>query len=209
MIDAAIGPLTAPARGDAGPDLRTAAARRADALVDVCRLALRTSELPTAGGQPAQVNVTIDYDALLRDLAVGQLDSGALLSPAVTRLIACDAEILPVVLDGAAVPIDLGRARRAYTGAARIAVLLRDGGCAFPGCDRPPRWCDVHHIIFWAHGGPTNRDNGVALCSHHHRIIHSEAWNVRIGADNRPEFIPPAHIDPEQRPRRNPYHCRN
>ena len=139
----------------------------------------------------------------------GSLDTGALLSPAVTRRIACDAGILPVILNGSGVPIDVGRARRPFTGAARTAVLLRDGGCAFPGCDRPPRWCDVHHIIFWTRGGPTDRDNGVALCGHHHRIIHSEAWNVRIDCDGRPEFIPPPHIDPERRPRRNPYHDRN
>jgi len=69
--------------------------------------------------------------------------------------------------------------------------------------------CCVYHIIFWARGGRTDRDNGVALCGHHHRIIHCEAWNVRIGSDGRPEFIPPPHIDPEQRPRRNPYHDRS
>jgi hypothetical protein len=63
------------------------------------------------------------------------------------------------MLDGATVPIDLGRTRRPYTGAARTAVLLRDGGCAFPGCDRPSRWCQIHHIEFWARGGRTDRDN--------------------------------------------------
>jgi hypothetical protein len=113
-----------------------------------------------------------------------------------------------VILNGSGVPIDIGRSRRSFTGAARTAVLLRDGGCAFPGCDRPPRWCDVHHVVFWACGGSTDRDNGVALCAHHHRVIHLEAWSVRIGSDGRPEFIPPRHIDPDQRPRRNAYHAR-
>jgi hypothetical protein len=208
IIGAAIEPLAKPVRGDDGPDLRTAAARRADALVDVCRLALASAGLPDNGGQPPQLAVTVDLDALRRDVAVGQLDSGALLAPSATRRLACDAGILPVLLDGASVPIDLGRSRRPYTGAARTAVIVRDRGCAFPGCDRSGRRCHIHHIEFWAHGGRTDRDNGVALCGHHHRAIHREEWTVRMGADRRPEFFPPAYIDPERRPRRNPYHVR-
>ena len=191
IIDAAITPLTAPMRDASGPDLRTAAARRADALVDVCQLALRTGHLPADGGQPAQVTVTIDWQALSRDLAVGQLDTGILLSPSATRRLACDAGILPVVLNGAGVPIDVGRARRTYTGATRTAILLRDRGCAFPGCDRPPRWTDIHHITHWSAGGGTDRDNGVALCRHHHRLIHTGTWTIHLGPDRHPQFIPP------------------
>src|SRR5262245_53363598 len=93
-------------------------------------------------------------------------------------------------------------------GAARQGVLARDGGCAFPGCDRPPRWTDVHHIVSWVDGGATDLDNGVALCGHHHRLIHHSDWKVRLAPDRRPEFIPPPHIDPDQRPRRNAYHPR-
>ena len=208
IVGAAIEPLAKPMRGDDGPDLRTPAARRADALVDVCRLALASGGLPDNGGQPPQLNVTVDFDALRRGLAVGQLDAGQRLSPATTRRLACAAQVLPVVLNGNGVPIDVGRSRRPYTGAARVAVLQRDGGCAFPGCDRPPRWTDIHHIIAWQHGGATDRDNGVALCGHHHRLIHTSAWTVQLGSDRRPEFIPPAHVDPCRRPRRNDYHPR-
>ncbi len=109
IIDAAIAPLTKPFRDASGPDLRTPAARRADALVDVCQLALRTGQLPAHGGQPAQIIVTIDLDALQREVAVGQLDTGQLLTPATTRRLACDAAILPALLDSASVPIDVGR----------------------------------------------------------------------------------------------------
>ncbi len=209
-IQAAISPLIAPVTDANAPDPRTPAARRADALVDICRLALRTGDLPTDGGQPAHLTVTIDWAALSREVAVGHLDTGGLLTPEVTRRLACDAGILPAVLNGATVPIDIGRSRRPYTGAARMAVLLRDGGCAFPGCDRPSRWCDVHHVIFWSTGGRTDRDNGVALCGYHHRLIHrpDSGWRITMAADHRPDFIPPPHLDPAQRPRRNPYHPR-
>jgi Domain of unknown function (DUF222)/HNH endonuclease len=209
IINAAVQPLTAPMRDASGPDLRTPAARRADALIEVCQLALRTGQLPASGGQAAQIVVTLDYDALARDVAIGQLDTGALLTPEAIRRIACDAGILPAVLDSASVPIDVGRTRRPFTGATRTAILLRDRGCAFPGCDRPPRFTDSHHIIYWSHGGTTKRDNGVALCRHHHRLIHHTDWTIRIAADHRPDFIPPTHIDPTQTPRRNPYHPRN
>jgi hypothetical protein len=177
-------------------------------LVDVCRIALASGGLPDNGGQPPQLNVTVDFDALRREVAVGHLDTGQSLSPSVVRRIACDAQVLPAVLDGASVPIDLGRARRLYSGAARQAILLRDGGCAFPGCDRPPRWTQIHHIVSWLDGGSTDRDNGVALCTHHHRLIHHSDWTVRRGRDGRPEFIPPRYVDPRQRPQRNPYHDR-
>jgi hypothetical protein len=153
--------------------------------------------------------VTIDLAALQRDIAVGHLDTGALLTPEATRRIACHAGIIPAILDSASVPIDVGRTRRPFTGATRTAIHLRDRGCAFPGCDRPPRLTDIHHIIFWSRGGGTNRDNGVALCRHHHRLIHHSDWTIRIAADHRPDFIPPTHIDPHRRPRRNPYHQRN
>ncbi|HEY7174771.1 MAG TPA: DUF222 domain-containing protein, partial [Micromonosporaceae bacterium] len=208
IVGAALDPLARPVRGDDGPDLRSAAARRADALVDVCRIALASGGLPDDGGQPPQVVVTVDFDALRRDIAVGQLDTGALVSASTVRRMACDAQILPAVLDGASVPIDIGRGRRLYSGTARRAVLLRDGGCAFPGCDRPPRWTQIHHIVSWLDGGPTDRDNGVALCTYHHRVIHHGDWSVHVGDDRRPSFVPPAHIDPQRRPRRNPYHPR-
>ncbi|HKE67595.1 MAG TPA: DUF222 domain-containing protein [Micromonosporaceae bacterium] len=208
IVTAAIDPLAKPLRGEDGPDLRLPAARRADALVEVCRMTLASGGLPENGGTPPQITVTVDWEALRRDVAVGQLDTGAMLSPDAVRRLACDAQILPAVLGGAGVPINLGRTRRLFTGAARQAVLLRDHGCAFPGCDRPERWTTIHHIQHWVHGGSTARDNGVALCNYHHRIVHHGGWAVRLAPDKHPEFVPPPHVDPAQRPRRNPYHPR-
>ncbi|MGI8691631.1 MAG: HNH endonuclease signature motif containing protein [Geodermatophilaceae bacterium] len=88
----------------------------------------------------------------------------------------------------------------------RRALNLRDRGCAFPGCQRPPAWCDGHHIVSWAVGGTTGLDNGVLLCGHHHSVVHGDNWAVRLAADGIPEFIPPAWIDPQRTPRRNSRH---
>ena len=104
--------------------------------------------------------------------------------------------------------LDYGRSRRLITGALRRALVLRDGGCAFPGCDRPARWCDGHHVIAWQDGGSTCLENSVLLCGFHHRVIHRRRWSVRIAADGHPEFIPPAYLDPTRTPRRNIYHRR-
>ncbi|MGW3786773.1 DUF222 domain-containing protein [Micromonospora chokoriensis] len=205
LLRAAIDPLSAPTGPD---DTRCPGQRRHDALTDVCRLALRTGELPDSGGDPAQIVVTTSYDTLTRQLNAGALDIGLQLTPDTVRRLACDATILPAVLGGAGQVLDVGRQRRLVTGPLRRALVLRDGGCAFPGCDRPPRWCAAHHIHHWADGGPTNLTNAVLLCGHHHRHIHHTDWTVRLGDNGRPEFIPPAWLDPDQVPRRNHYHRR-
>ncbi|MEV5209048.1 DUF222 domain-containing protein [Micromonospora sp. NPDC053740] len=205
LLRAVIDPLSAPAGPD---DTRCAGQRRHDALADVCRLALRTGELPENGGDPAQIVVTTDHDGLARQLGAGALDIGLRLTPDAVRRLACDAAILPAVLGGAGQVLDVGRQRRLITGPLRRALVLRDGGCAFPGCDRPPRWCAAHHIRHWADGGPTSLDNAVLLCGHHHRHVHQADWVVRLGDDDHPEFVPPAWLDPEQVPRRNHYHRR-
>jgi hypothetical protein len=192
--------------GSSHPDPRTPGQRRADALVDVCRLALACGDLPDNGGDRPQVVVTVDIDTLREQTGAAILDDGAVLSPAAARRWACDARILPAVLGGTGQVLDLGRERRLFTGPIRRALVLRDRGCAFPGCDRPPRWCEGHHIVSWLDHGPTTLANGVLLCRHHHRVIHHSPWQVRIAADSVPEFIPPEYIDPRQQPRRNNYH---
>ncbi|MBB5871627.1 hypothetical protein F4553_005006 [Allocatelliglobosispora scoriae] len=227
IVRAAIDPLCAPGRSrlrsgasaessvaEGGPaesdvvDDRSPTQRRADALVDVCRLALATGDLPDNGGERPQLAVMAEFDVLTGQLKAGTLETGERLSPEAVRRIACDCGLLPGVMDGTGSVLDLGRERRAWTGAARKAILLRDRGCVFPGCDRPPRWTDIHHVAQWQHGGGTDRDNGAAFCGHHHRVIHQGHWQVRIASDGLPELIPPAYVDRQRRPRRNRYHRR-
>jgi hypothetical protein len=75
------------------------------------------------------------------------------------NLLACDPVLSRTVLDAHGVPLDLGRSQRLANRDQRRALRKRDRGCAFPGCDRPPSWCDAHHILDWILGGPTNLDN--------------------------------------------------
>jgi hypothetical protein len=189
-------------------DPRSAARRRADALVEVCALALATGELPATGGTRPQLTATFTLDPLTSTVGTGTLDTGETLSPTTIRRLACDAGIIPAILGSCGEILDLGRSRRLYTGPARHALTLRDRGCAFPGCDRPPRWTEAHHIVSWLDGGPTNQTNGVLLCRRHHRAVHHDGWQVRI-TGHLPEFVPPAYVDPQQRPLQNHrYHTR-
>ena len=73
----------------------------------------------------------------------------------------------------------------------RRALIVRDKGCAFPGCDRPASWTEAHHIVHWAHHGETKITNLVLLCEHHHTTIHHRGWKVRINQHGLPEFTPP------------------
>jgi hypothetical protein len=205
-VNAALDPLCAPRHDHHTP--RTADQRRADALVAVCDLATRTERLPDNGGQRPHVVVTVPFDPVRQRLGSGLLDTGGRLSPQQVRQLACDAQLIPAVLGGEGQVLDLGRSRRLITGPLRRALELRDRGCAFPACDRPPRWCDGHHIRAWLDGGHTSLDNSVLLCGYHHRVVHDGHWAVRLAADALPEFIPPAYVDPRRRPRRNLYHHR-
>ena len=183
------------------------ARRRADALVELLGHALDAGAAPIEGGERAHIAVTVDVDSLRKHAgaAGGILDIGSLISAESTRRLACDGLILPVLLGSRGEPLDVGRATRSIPRAIRRALVARDHGCAFPGCDRPPAWCHGHHIWHWSNGGPTCLSNLVLLCPHHHRLIHHGGWDVTINpVDALPEFRAPAWVDPDRTPQRQP-----
>ncbi len=224
VLRAALDPLSAPLPVCAdGPDLRTAAQRRADALHELARRALVATrggpghaDPNTAtpgrrggdGGSPTQLVVTVPLRTLTDGLGYATLPDGNPLGATAARRLACAASLIPAVLGTHGAVLDLGRAQRLFTGARRRALVLRDRGCAFPGCDRPPEWCDAHHILSWLDGGCTDRDNGVLLCEHHHHTVHADGWRIVLARDGTPELIPPRWIDPTQAPQRNHRHPR-
>lgn len=201
-FQAAIDALAAPAPAvDGQPDPRSAARRNADALVALVDRALATGDLPTDAGERPHITVTIDYQSLATEVGSATLGAGEVLTAASARRIACDARIVPVVLGSRGEPLDVGRASYVVPQPMRRALVVRDEGCAFPGCGRPPGWTDAHHVQHWSAGGETRVDNLVLLCGAHHRVIHHDGWEVRI-TDGQPEFVPPAWIDPDRKHRR-------
>jgi hypothetical protein len=185
-------PGTDPDCGTEGRDERDHGARTWDALVDTCQKALDAQVLPTDHGQKPRVLVLVDWNDLKAETGTATLDTGEELSVAAIRRLSCDAEVLPIVLGGDGVPLDVGRWSRLVTLGIWLALIARDRHCAFPGCTRPPIACDAHHVTHWADGGPTKLSNMVLLCRAHHTIIHTTPWEVRINPiDQRPEFKPP------------------
>lgn len=204
-------------------DDRTHPQRMADALVGICERTLATGDLPTSGGERPQLVVLVPLDRLTdragtghagtgptstRYAGTGTLLEGTLLSPGQLRRLACDSSVLPAVLGSASQPLDIGRESRTIPTGIRRALAIRDRGCVFPGCDRPPGWTDAHHIHHWADGGETSLANLVLLCGHHHRQLHHRQlhrrdhrdgyqtdrrnWTVSIAPDGHPEWAPPA-----------------
>lgn len=149
---------------------------------------LPTDGLPTTGGTPARIIVTIDEAKLRSATAAATLATGERLSAAELRRLACAHGLLPAVLGGAGVPVDLGRSQRLFTPSQRDALASMDGGCVTPGCDRPPAWCEAHHGgLPFADGGRTNLDEGFLLCSAHHHEAHRRRWRFRRGPAARAE----------------------
>jgi len=102
------------------------------------------------------------------------------------------ATMLPPTLGGAPTqPLEVGRTTRVVSAAQRHALTVRDRGCAFPDCDRPPGWCEAHHLVHWLHGGPTDLPNLALLCRAHHRAVHEGGWRLHRDPDGHLTATPP------------------
>lgn len=147
--------------------------------------------LPTRGhgANACELLVKIDLDALLTGLGAAGLDSGVAITAGEARRLACNAGLVPAVLGGGSMPLDLGRLRRLHSHSQRRALALNHETCAVAGCQRPFAWCEMHHHrLSWAAGGPTDLDNGLPLCGHHHRRAHDARFDLRRRPDGEWAF---------------------
>jgi hypothetical protein len=166
-----------------GPgDERTGSQRRADALVELASRQLKDGKLPGLHGQRPHLTITAGLDTLRRsDTAPpAELTGAGPIHAETARRIACDSVRTVVNTAGTGDALSVGRATRSIPAAIRTALGVRDKGCRFPGCDRPPGWTDGHHIKHWADGGETSMDNLVLLCRRHHRMVHERGWLLRL-----------------------------
>nr|WP_238695405.1 HNH endonuclease signature motif containing protein [Ornithinimicrobium flavum] len=144
-------------------------------------------------GQPttskATVVVSIDLEVLQRLLSGGAggdlpgcgatLD-GASVTAATIRRMACDADIIPVVLGTDGEIVDQGRAKRLVTPGQRVRLALRDQTCTIPGCTVPATWCDAHHVVPWSRGGRSDLSNYALLCPRHHTWVHERELTATV-----------------------------
>jgi uncharacterized protein DUF222 len=144
--------------------------------------------LPRMGGLNATVVVTIIEESLTgRRERAGLLETGEKISPGLSRKIACEAGIIPAVLGGDSMPLDLGRKKRLHTEAQRLAITLRDRTCRAEGCDRTGS-LHIHHQTRWADGGDTTVNEGISLCGWHHSRIHDTNYEARFLPNGKVAF---------------------
>jgi hypothetical protein len=170
---------------EGGPH-RTPAERRADALMNLIR---------GDNAKCPSLTIVVRAEDMGNARGPGRIAGGPVVDPVSVQQLACDAVIRRVVVGADGEILDLGRSQRLISPAQRRALTVRDGGCVFPGCDRPPERCDGHHIVHWTKGGRTDMDNLCFLCLAHHTAIHKRGFRVVRGPDRRLRFTRPDGIE--------------
>lgn len=180
-------------------DSRTTEQLALDAMVEIIRLGAAAD--PNAIVGPVRSVNILTTAADLQAHGMGFIEgSQASVSTGTVERAICDGGVRQIVLTSDGEVLDLGREQRRYTSTQRIALAARDGGCRFPGCDRPPSWTEAHHTIPWSRNGRTDLADGILLCRHHHLLIHNNGWKITRHQDGRFTLIPPRTIDPMQTP---------
>ncbi len=150
---------------------------------------LDLTSMPSSHGSPFTLVVTIGLDALMSGLGVAAVETGCRISAGEARRLACKAGIIPMVLGGDSVPLDVGRERRIFSKHQKIALDHIYRGCAASNCDRPPSWAEYHHEHPWHRGGRTDLKRGIPLCPPHHQMAdHPDLWNMKRLSDGGVRF---------------------
>lgn len=173
-----------------------------DLLVDVVRAGALAEAKDVFGSREPGVRLIVTKDAVTGDdvhrdalgrlIAVGHTEDGGVTldAPIIERAL-CLGGALEVTVDTCGNPLDVGRRERLFTPAQRIALAVRDGGCLWPGCDRPPAMTEAHHCKPWVEGGCTDIDDGVLLCRFHHVELHFRGWAIEREGKGRFLLVPP------------------
>jgi hypothetical protein len=198
--------LACPPDPTGGPlPARSLAQRRADALVDIATASLAARS--EGGRVPVGLSVIMDYGTLTGQppadprQARCELEGFGPIRLETAFRLACDCAVGRVVMRGDSEVLDLGRQTRLASPALRRALVARDRGCVFPGCERPAVWCDAHHINWWEHGGPTNLENCCLLCRRHHVLCHEGGWRIKRRDDGTYEAQEPTATHTQDRHR--------
>ncbi|MEH3155223.1 MAG: DUF222 domain-containing protein [Gordonia paraffinivorans] len=194
-VDTASRPKPLP---DGTPDPRSAAQRRADAFVQVVEAASRRALGDGGLMAPARTEIllTVPVGGEVVPWRPPSLQWLGSVSDSAVSLLACDAAVTRIRLDGNAAPVDTSPSARLFTGRTRKAIVARDECCI--KCGDPASWTDVHHIVFHSDGGPTTCDNGCLLCRTCHIAVHQHGWDIGMGPDRHPWIRPPATVDPRR-----------
>ena len=183
-------------------DARTTEQIALDTFVQLLRLGTGADSTAFLGARRPAAQLLVTLADLETGTGAAYFEGhGEPVSIATARRAICDAGVTPILFGESGEVLNLGRELRLFTRRQRQALAARDGGCIWPGCDRPPSWCEAHHINEWFRDhGRTDVADGVLLCRHHHMLLHNNSWRItRSGTEY--SLIPPTSIDPEQKPR--------
>ena len=181
------------ARSSGAGDYRSPEKRLADAAVELAMHALDSGLIPQKGSQRTHLQVTTSLETLrgLPGASAAEMELSLPISSKTVERLACDALITRIVLGSDSMVIDVGRAKRTISGPARKALNVRDGGCTWPGCERPASRTSGHHLKHWIHGGTNEPPNLTLLCYRHHWLVHEGNWQIVRGDDGCMLTIPP------------------
>jgi hypothetical protein len=194
------GDALAALEGEIAKDPRTQAQRQHDVVTGLITAGLRSTDRTPGSMRPtAQVTAVISLQDLKEGKGVGVVEGidDPLSAAAIRRLVEANGYATVVEGEGGEV-LFLTTHRRLFTAQQMRALLVRDGGCVWPGCGARAGGCEGHHVIPWSEGGPTHIDNAVLLCPFHHRMLPGSAFRMRM-IRGRPHLLAPPWIDPDQR----------
>jgi len=163
-----------------------APARRADALVAVCSARIARD----ADQDRATVVIHAQLDGIERGVGGSEIDGGPVVHPQAVRRLLCNARVQSVLEDRAGNVLGLGRTSREPSAWMLRQVRYRDRECRFPGCGAR-RFTQAHHVVWWRHGGRTDLDNLLLICSFHHRLVHEHGWSVKRDLDGTVRWVLP------------------
>jgi len=185
-------------------DERTTEQLASDTFLELLRHAADRDSSQLLGRGAPQVRVLVTAAAIAargHGFIEGQSDPVSI--ETVERLVCSGTTIDVTLLSGQ--PLDVGRSERLFTARQRLALAVRDGGCRWPDCERPPSWTEAHHINHWARDhGSTDVAAGILLCRHHHLLAHNNGWEIRAGDRGEYWLVPPPAVDPSRTPRPMP-----
>ncbi len=174
-------------------DERSYGQRQHDALIELSRQ--RSGHKRGGSGPRPQLIIRASVDTLagMPGAPAGELEGGGTVPAETVQRYACDTALIRITGRGE-LEHELNHASRTIPASTRRALESRDRQCVFPGCTRPPIWCDGHHLVWWIKGGPTTLPNLALLCRPHHRMVHEEGWWIERRTDGRWVAIPPAKV---------------
>ena len=192
-------------------DDRTPAQLASDGFMHLVLAGATVDDTVMLGSGAPVVRITVAQKALESGVGLARIDGQAApVSLRTAERLGCEGEILEIEFDSHGHFIEHGSDARLYSRKQREILAAKFGGCMDPDCDRPPSWCEAHHILHWFRDrGKTLVVNGILLCKYHHLLYHNKGYEIMCDSEGRYWKVPPASVDPRQRPIAMPLKTRN